>query len=97
MKNAGYFIGGLLAGAAIGAALALLYAPQKGEDTRRQIKEKIQELEGELVKMREKLKEKGGELKDDIKRKIQEIEARIEQLVKEYKNPNQAKTADSRQ
>lgn len=93
MKNAGYFIGGLLAGAAIGAAIALLYAPQKGEDTRRQIKEKIQELEGELIKMRDKLKEKGGELKEDIKQKIQEIEARIEHLMQEYKKSREAKMA----
>ncbi len=93
MKNAGYFIGGLLAGAAIGATIALLYAPQKGEDTRRQIKAKIHELEEELVKMRDKLKEKGGELKEDIKRKIQEIEARIEHLVQEYRKSHEARMA----
>jgi len=93
MKNAGYFIGGLLAGAAIGATIALLYAPQKGEDTRRQIKAKIHELEEELIQMRDKLKEKGGELKEDIKRKIQEIEARIEHLVQEYRKSHEARMA----
>lgn len=93
MKNAGYFIGGMLAGAAVGAALALLYAPQKGDDTRKQIRAKIHDLEEELVQMRDKLKEKGGELKEDIKKRIQEIEARIEHLMQEYKKSHEARMA----
>ena len=85
MKNTGLFLGGLILGAAAGAALALLYAPQTGEDTRRQIKVKIDELEDELDKMREKLKEKGTEMKEDARKRIQELEARIEKLMEEYR------------
>jgi gas vesicle protein len=85
MKDTGLFLGGLILGAAVGAALALLYAPQKGEDTRRQIKIKIDELEKELDKMREKLKEKGSEMKEEARKRIQELEARIEKLMEEYR------------
>lgn len=80
-----------MAGAALGATIALLYAPQSGDDTRKDIKKKINEMEDELDTLRAKLKEKGGELKEDLKKKIQEVENRIEKLVEEYKKPAEAK------
>ena len=78
--KAGSFLGGLITGAAIGAVIALLYAPKSGKETRVQIKKKIDELENDLKEMREKLKEKGGEFKDDIKQKIKDIEERLQCL-----------------
>jgi gas vesicle protein len=39
-SNAG-FMAGLVVGALIGAAVALLYAPQPGTETRRVVKEKV--------------------------------------------------------
>lgn len=86
MKNTGLFLGGLLTGAALGASIALLYAPQKGSDTRDQLKAKLKEMEAELTTMREKIKVKGGELKDEMKKKMNDLENRIETLIKEYKN-----------
>ncbi len=86
MKNTGLFLGGLLTGAALGASLALLYAPQKGTDTRDQLKAKLKEMEAELATMRDKIKVKGGELKDEMKKKMNDLENRIETLIKEYKN-----------
>lgn len=44
-----------VAGAAIGATIALLYAPQSGRDTRRVIRKKSREA-------REAISEQGGEL-----------------------------------
>nr|WP_321451911.1 YtxH domain-containing protein [uncultured Carboxylicivirga sp.] len=86
MKNTGLFLGGLLTGAALGASIALLYAPQKGSDTRDQLKAKLKEMEAELDTMRDKIKVKGGELKDEMKKKMQDLETKIENLIKEYKN-----------
>lgn len=92
MKNTGLFLGGLILGAAVGTALALLYAPQTGDDTRRQIKIKIDELEKELDQMRAKMKEKSGEMKDEARKRVQELETRIEKLMEEYrKAPEKAK------
>lgn len=60
------------AGAAIGAAIALLYAPKSGEDTRRLLKDKA--LEGktaltentrDILDKSRGLYEKGKELADD--------------------------------
>ncbi|MCU4166481.1 YtxH domain-containing protein [Carboxylicivirga caseinilyticus] len=86
MKNTGLFLGGLLTGAALGASLALLYAPQKGSETRDQLKAKLKEMEAELDTLRNKIKVKGGELKDEMKKKMHDLENRIETLIKEYRN-----------
>jgi len=37
--NAGKFLTGLLSGAAVGAAIGLLFAPKKGADTRKKLTE----------------------------------------------------------
>ncbi len=42
MKNLSVFMA-VLGGAAVGAALGLLFAPEKGEKTRRQIKDYLRE------------------------------------------------------
>ncbi len=85
MRNTGFFITGLLAGAVIGSTLALLYAPQKGIDTRNQVRDKLREMETELDQVRDRIKEKGGEIKDEMKKKMVDLENRIESLLKEYK------------
>jgi gas vesicle protein len=50
------------AGAAIGAAIALLYAPQSGAETRRQIGEQANKGKGKLAESSQDLVEKGKEL-----------------------------------
>ncbi len=85
MKNTGTFLGGIILGAIMGGAVALLYAPQTGEDTRNQVKSKIDELQVELEKMQAKLKDKGNELKGDAKKKMEEMEKRIEKLMEKHR------------
>ncbi len=55
-KISGMFLGGILAGAIIGSVTALLLAPQKGSETRDQLKAKLNELEIEMNKTKDKLK-----------------------------------------
>jgi len=85
MKNTGLFLGGLITGATLGAALALLFAPQSGVETRDILKDKMTELEKDLDELQKKVVEKGGELKGDLKKKINDIEENIEKLLNEYK------------
>jgi len=85
MKNTGLFLGGLITGATLGAALALLFAPQSGVETRDILKDKMTELEKDLDELQKKVVEKGGELKGDLKKKINDIEENIEKLLSEYK------------
>ncbi|HLW08418.1 MAG TPA: YtxH domain-containing protein [Marinilabiliaceae bacterium] len=89
MKSTGSFFSGLLLGAAVGAAIALLYAPEKGDVTRKDIKKKMKELEKELDTLTSKLKEKGGEMKEDVKKRIKEVEDRLSELINQYKKTSE--------
>jgi len=51
------FFSGLIVGAVVGAAVALLYAPQPGVETRRMVKEKAVEVKEKAVKAAGKIKE----------------------------------------
>ncbi len=55
-SGAGFFTG-LLVGAVIGGAVALLYAPQSGPETRRLVKEKALEVKEKAAKAAGKIKE----------------------------------------
>lgn len=47
-KQTSNFLIGLLSGAAIGAALGILFAPDKGENTRKKIGDKAKNLKHDL-------------------------------------------------
>jgi gas vesicle protein len=75
------FFGGLLLGTLVGGTIALLYAPMKGEDTRRMIKDKagaagkmIQEKSGEL-------KERAGEVVADVREMAAQTKKRGENVL----------------
>ncbi|PYT15192.1 MAG: YtxH domain-containing protein [Acidobacteria bacterium] len=59
--NTGKFVW-FIAGAAIGAAIAILYAPQSGSETRRLIKQKTREGREALAEGGRDLVEKGRDL-----------------------------------
>ena len=69
--------GKFLAGAAVGAGLGVLFAPKKGSDTRKELKEKFDEL---IAKAKNIDLE---EVKENIENKIDEIKAELEDLDKE--------------
>lgn len=67
----------LLGGAAIGAGLGILFAPKKGSETRRELKEKLDELANKV---------KGidmDDVKESIELKIEEIKKELADLDKE--------------
>lgn len=51
------FFSGLILGVVVGAAVALLYAPQPGAETRRMVKEKALEVKEKAAKTASKIKE----------------------------------------
>jgi len=65
-------VAGIAAGAAAGAALGILYAPDKGSETRRKISVKGEELKGNLKNKFENVKEEAHDLLDKGKSKIYE-------------------------
>jgi gas vesicle protein len=67
------FIFGLLAGGAIGAILALLYAPKSGRELRADIKSKTDELMGSAEEVFESVKGKLPEVSMEAKKRSQQI------------------------
>ncbi len=67
--NAGKFLTGLLSGAAIGAAIGLLFAPKKGADTRK----KITETSDSYLK---DAKSKFNNFADNVNEKAEALKAR---------------------
>lgn len=70
-------LGKFFAGAAVGAGLGILFAPKKGSETRKELKEKFDEL---IARAREI---DIDEVKENIENKIDEIKAELEDLDKE--------------
>ncbi len=52
----------LVAGAAVGAGVALLYAPQSGEDTRKYLRKKAEQAKDKLADAGEEVADKGRAL-----------------------------------
>lgn len=74
-KSKGY--GKFLIGAAIGAGLGVLFAPKKGSETRRELKEKLEELTNKAKNIDLE------EVKEAIESKIEEIKNELADLDKE--------------
>lgn len=70
-------IGTFVAGAALGVGLGLLFAPKSGAETRKELKEKMDEL---LQKIKEI---KVDDVKENLQNKIEEIKADLADLDKE--------------
>jgi len=71
-RDNGMYLVWFTAGAAIGATIALLYAPQSGKDTRRYIgkktkegREAIADMSGDIAERGRELFEKGRRVADD--------------------------------
>ncbi len=64
------FAAGLVLGALIGAGMALLFAPQSGEDTRRLIRKKAKRLARDA-----------GDRYDDLKDRVREVRTRARDAI----------------
>ncbi|MFY9528493.1 MAG: YtxH domain-containing protein [Candidatus Acidiferrales bacterium] len=71
-NNGGFAVGTFLIGAGFGAILALLFAPQSGEETRDLIAEKTQRGRDYIVEKTNQFKNKAQDLGQNAKNQIQE-------------------------
>lgn len=72
-QSGGGLFKGLIAGAAIGVAIGLLYAPRPGRETREMIRQKAEDIRCQAEGLREDLKEKAEDISDTVKERMKEI------------------------
>lgn len=88
MNENGKIVTALLAGVAVGAVLGLLFAPEKGSETRDKINDSLADL-GEAIKERaEEQLDQINELKErlvsTVKGRVSKIEAAIDDEIEEH-------------
>ena len=74
-----------LAGVGIGAAVALLFAPQSGEETRKQIAEKAQEGKDYVASRGREIRKQAEELVDQGKVLVNKQKARLADVLESGK------------
>ncbi|MCK9271120.1 MAG: YtxH domain-containing protein [Bacteroidales bacterium] len=78
MKNStGSFIFGLLSGAALGAALGILYAPDKGDVTRDKFIKKANDLKENFDDKFDDLKDYVNEALGDMKTRLADVKEKV--------------------
>lgn len=96
-KDWGGYLTFFLLGAATGAAIALLFAPQEGEETRKLLSQKANELKDKAANLKEKAsdystevtksaKERWGTLVENVSAKAQEVKETVTAKAQEVKN-----------
>ena len=78
MNNTGKILTAVAAGAAAGAILGVLFAPDKGSETRRKINEQGKKIADGVKDKLQKGKEKANDLKESI---VKAVNDKAEELV----------------
>ena len=78
MANSGNTLLALLTGAAIGAVVGLLYAPESGDETRKKISKETKKAQEEFNK---KYKETSSNLTSKAKKARKDFESRLEETL----------------
>lgn len=83
-NQTGTILSSLIIGALAGAVVALLFAPQSGEETRAQLAEKLDSLKDELDSYANDFSEKAQKIKKDLQEKIKQTEAELNNIEHEF-------------
>lgn len=89
-------LGKIVLGAGIGAGLALLFAPKKGEDLRKDIKSRIDAFMKDVNKMTvEDIKNEFTDKVDEIKKEIEDLDKeKVEKIARKKSRELQRKADD---
>lgn len=73
MNNSGKIIAALVIGAAVGAVLGVLFAPDKGAETRKKINEEGKKMSDAIKNKFNEMKEKMNAVKDDMEQQAEDF------------------------
>jgi gas vesicle protein len=89
MADSKDFMIGVLVGSAIGAAAALLYAPQSGTDTRILLKTRADEAKDRTAEMAQQARARASELANTAQGRIGEVRGQVQAKAGEITNQAQ--------
>jgi len=72
------FLIGIVLGGLIGAAVALLYAPQSGEETRAAIRERSIELKEQAMEQASALRDQAQQQVQSLQQQVTELQGRLQ-------------------
>jgi len=84
-SDIGAFLAGFVVGGLVGAAAALLLAPQSGEETRTLIRDKSIELKGQVETTASEARAKAERIAQDAKTRAEDLQKRGQILLEEQK------------
>lgn len=84
--DGGSSIGWLLFGAAVGAGLALLFAPASGVETRRRLSRSARKLKDTAADALDEIRDEFDDLSDQAVEKVDEVKAAARETVEELKD-----------
>lgn len=89
-NKTGSFLTGVLFGSLVGGTVALLFAPQSGEETRTVIKEKSLEIKDKAVETGEEIRHKAEEVAQKTRARIEEAAEATKEQAQELQHRGQA-------
>ena len=83
MANAAKLLGALLLGAAAGATIGVLFAPDKGSNTRKKLKSKTDEIIDQLSEKIDEAKETMTNLREKAMSTAENVKSRVKDTIEE--------------
>ena len=81
--NRGDFLLGMLVGAAVGAAVALLYAPSSGQDTRGQLRTAAEDVRGRAGEVTSTLRDRGADIASQVRDRASNVASTVSSSVQD--------------